>query len=50
MRKRRMLVLDAFKGHLKPEATSVIHAVNTVDLVVIYGGMNSQLLVLDLQF
>jgi hypothetical protein len=45
-----MLVLDAFKGHLKPEVTSVIHPVNTVDLVVIYGGMNSQLQVLDLKF
>jgi hypothetical protein len=41
-----MLVLDAFKGHLTPELRSVIHAMNT-DLVVIPGGITSQLQVLE---
>jgi hypothetical protein len=41
-----MLVLDAFKGHLPPEVKSMIHAMNT-DLVVVPGGMTSQLQVLD---
>jgi hypothetical protein len=45
-----MLVLDASKGHLKPEVTCVIHAVNTVDLMVMCEGINSQLQVLDLGF
>jgi hypothetical protein len=45
--RKRTLVLDAFKAYLKPEVRSVIHAVNTVDHVVIYGVMNLQLQVLD---
>jgi hypothetical protein len=39
-------VLDAFKGHLTLEVTSAIHAMNS-DLVVIPGGLTSQLQVLD---
>jgi hypothetical protein len=46
LRKREILVLDAFKGHLIPEVRSAIHALNT-DLVVIPGGMTSQFQVLD---
>jgi hypothetical protein len=44
----RMLVLDAFKGHLTPEAKATItgSSMNT-DVVVIPGGMTSQLQVLD---
>jgi hypothetical protein len=42
LRKRGMLVLDAFKGHLTPEVKSVIHAMNTA-LLVIPGGLSSQL-------
>jgi hypothetical protein len=41
-----MLVPDAFKGHLTPEVKFAIHAMNT-DLLVIPGGMTSQLQVLD---
>jgi hypothetical protein len=41
-----MLVLDEFKGQLMPDVKSVFHAMNT-DLVVIPGGMTSQLHVLD---
>jgi hypothetical protein len=48
LRKRRMLVLDAFKGHLTPEVKATITggSINT-DLVVIPGGVTSQLQVLD---
>lgn len=43
---RGMLVLDAFKGHLTPQVKKEINNSNT-DLVVIPGGMTSQLQVLD---
>jgi hypothetical protein len=48
LRKWGMLVLDAFKGHLTPEVKATITggSINT-DLVVIPGGMTSQLQVLD---
>jgi hypothetical protein len=48
LRKGGMLVLDAFKGRLSPEikATITDGSINT-DLVVIPGGMTSQLQVLD---
>jgi hypothetical protein len=48
LRKRGMLVLDAFKGHLTPEVKATITggSINTT-LVVIPGGMTSQLQVLD---
>lgn len=46
LKKRGMLVLDAFKGHLTPEVKSTIQDMNT-DLVVIPGGMTSKLQVLD---
>jgi hypothetical protein len=38
--KQGMLVFDAFEGHLTLDVRSVIHAVNTV-LVVISGGMTT---------
>jgi hypothetical protein len=41
-----MLVLNAFKGHLTPEVKFANHAMNT-DLMVIPGGMTTQLQVLD---
>jgi hypothetical protein len=48
LRKRVMLVLDAFKGHLIPEVKATItgSSINT-DLVVIPGSMTSELQVLD---
>jgi hypothetical protein len=48
LRKRGMLVLDAFKGHLTPDVKATITggSINT-DLVVIPRGMISQLQVLD---
>jgi hypothetical protein len=44
--KSDMLVLDAFKGYLTQEAKGEIRKANT-DLVVIHGGMTSQLQVSD---
>jgi len=41
-----MLVLDAFKRHLTQEVKGEMRKVNT-DLIVIPGGMTSQLQVLD---
>jgi hypothetical protein len=41
-----MLVLDAFKRHLTPEIKATGSSMN-VDLVVIPGGMTSELQVLD---
>ena len=47
LRKRRnMLVLDAFRGHLTEPVKSQVRAMNG-DLVIIPGGMTSQLQVLD---
>ena len=47
LRKRRnMLVLDAFRGHLTEPVKSQVRAMNG-DLVIIPGGMSSQLQVLD---
>jgi hypothetical protein len=48
LRKWGLLVLDAFKGHLTPEVKATITGgfINT-DLVVMRGGMTSQLQVLD---
>jgi hypothetical protein len=43
-----MLVLDAFKGHLTPEISATITGSSmNIYLVVIPGGMSSQLQVLD---
>lgn len=46
LRQRGMLVLDAFRGHLTPQVKKVLEDGHT-DLVVIPGGMTSQLQVLD---
>lgn len=46
LKKRGMLVLDAFRGHLTPDIKGTIRDMNT-DLVIIPGGMTSQLQVLD---
>lgn len=46
LKQRGMLVLDAFKGHLTPQVKEEINNAKT-DLVVIPGGMTSQLQVLD---
>ena len=46
LKKRGMLVLDSFKGHLTQEVKEEVKKANT-DLVVIPGGMSSQLQVLD---
>lgn len=46
LKKRGMLVLDSFKGHLTADVKEEITKNNT-DLVVIPGGMTSQLQVLD---
>ncbi|KAM8924010.1 LOW QUALITY PROTEIN: uncharacterized protein RCH25_008770 [Pelodytes ibericus] len=45
-KRRGMLVLDAFRGHLTPKVKKHIGKMNT-DLVVIPGGMTSRLQVLD---
>jgi hypothetical protein len=44
--KRGMLILDSFKGHLTQQVEEEMRNANT-DLVVIPGGMTSQLQVLD---
>lgn len=44
--KRNMLILDAFRGHLTLAVKKQPHAMNG-DLVIIPGGMTSQLQVLD---
>jgi hypothetical protein len=41
LRKHKIIVTDAFEGHLELDARSMIHAMNT-GLVVIPGGMMSQ--------
>lgn len=46
LRKRGMLVLDAFRGHLTEPVKAQLENFNT-DLVIIPGGMTSQLQVLD---
>jgi hypothetical protein len=47
LRKRGMLVLDAFKGHLTPDVKATITGGSiNIDLVVIPDGMTSQLQVL----
>ena len=46
LKKRAMLVLDAFKGHLTTKVKTKIASLKS-DLVVIPGGMTSQLQVLD---
>jgi hypothetical protein len=47
LREWGMLVLDAFKGHLTPEANATITGRSMNTDVVIPGGMTSQLQVLD---
>jgi hypothetical protein len=47
LNKRQMLILDAFKGHLTEEVKTVASNLLNTDLVIIPGGMNSQLQVLD---
>lgn len=42
LRKRRMLVLGAFKGHLIPAVKNIAKKTN-IDLVVISNGMTSKL-------
>lgn len=42
LRKRRMLVLDAFKGRLIPAVKNIAKKTN-IDLVVISNGMTSKL-------
>ena len=46
-KRRNMLVLDAFRGHLTEPIKSQVRAMNG-DLVIIPGGMTSQLQVLDI--
>lgn len=46
LRQRAMLVLDAFRGHLTEQVKTNVRDNNT-DLVIIPGGMTSQLQVLD---
>ena len=46
LRKRGMLILDSFRGHITEKIRKQISEMNT-DLVVIPGGMTSQLQVLD---
>jgi hypothetical protein len=46
LRKREMLVLDAFKGHLTEKVKTVASNQLNTDLVIIPGGMTSQLQVL----
>jgi hypothetical protein len=47
LKKRGMLVLDAFKGHLTEKVKTVASNLLNTDLVIILGGMTSQLHVLD---
>jgi hypothetical protein len=47
LKKRGMLVWDAFKGHLTEKVKSVASNLLNTDLVIIPGGMTSQLQVLD---
>lgn len=46
LKMKGMLALDAFRGHLTPQVKKEVEAMNT-DLVIIPGGMTSQLQVLD---
>uniref|UniRef100_A0A668AVM8 Pogo transposable element derived with KRAB domain n=1 Tax=Myripristis murdjan TaxID=586833 RepID=A0A668AVM8_9TELE len=48
-RKRNMLVLDAFRGHLTEEVKKKVKEMNG-DLVIIPGGMTSQLQVIGYEF
>jgi hypothetical protein len=47
LKKREMLVLDAFKGHLAKEVKTVASDLLNTDLVIIPGGMTSKLQVFD---
>jgi hypothetical protein len=47
LKKRGMLVLDGFKGHLTEKVKTVASNLLNMDLVIIPGGMTSQLQVLD---
>jgi hypothetical protein len=47
LKKRGMLVLDAFKGHLTEKVKTVASNLLNTDLVIIPGDMTSQLQVLD---
>jgi hypothetical protein len=42
-----VLVLDAFKGHLTEKVITVASTLLNMDVVIIPGGMTSQLQVLD---
>jgi hypothetical protein len=48
LKKRGMLVSDAFKGHLTEKVKTVASSLLNIDLLIIPGGMTSQLQVLDL--
>lgn len=47
LKRRGMLVLDAFRGHTTDEVKTLLRDEMSTDLVVIPGGMTSQLQVLD---
>jgi hypothetical protein len=47
LKKRGMLVLDAFKGHITKTVKTVASNLLNMDLVIMPGGMISQLQVLD---
>jgi hypothetical protein len=48
LKKRRMLVLDAFKDHLTEKVKTVASHLLYINLFIIPGGMTSQLQVLDM--
>jgi hypothetical protein len=50
LKKRGMLVLDAFKGHLTEKVKTVASNLLNTDLVITPGGMTSQFQVLDVVF
>jgi hypothetical protein len=50
LKKRGVLVFDAFKGHLTEKVKTVASNILNMDLVIIPGGMTSQLQVLDVVF
>jgi hypothetical protein len=47
LKKRGMLVLGAFKGHLTEKVKTIASNLLNTNLVIILGGMTSQLQVLD---
>jgi hypothetical protein len=47
LKKRGMLVLDAFMGHLTEKVKTLASNLLNTDLVIIQGGMTSQVQVLD---